>query len=70
MIRFSGSVDGWLIRRLDPDSNPIDIMDLPKERDEERLLHAMGAEAANVHSLSLLLLATGRGAVSPGHGPK
>jgi hypothetical protein len=34
---------------LDPDSHPIDIMDLPKERDEARLLHAMGAEAANVH---------------------
>jgi hypothetical protein len=39
----------WLIRRLDPDSHPIDIMDLPKQRDEARLLHAMGAEAANVH---------------------
>lgn len=44
--RISGR---WLIRRLHPDSNPIDIMDLPKERDEARLLHAMGAEAANVH---------------------
>jgi len=39
----------WLIRRLDPDSQLIDIMDLPKQRDEARLLHAMGAEAANVH---------------------
>lgn len=39
----------WLIRRLSPDSNPIEIADLPKERDEEKLLHAMGAEAANVH---------------------
>jgi hypothetical protein len=39
----------WLIRRLDPDSHPIDILNLPKERDEARLLHAMGAEAANVH---------------------
>lgn len=39
----------WLIRRLAPDSNPIDILDLPTERDEARLLHAMGAEAANVH---------------------
>jgi Uncharacterized protein conserved in bacteria (DUF2252) len=44
--RIHGS---WLIRRLAPDSNPIDIMDLPRERDEGRLLHAMGAEAANVH---------------------
>jgi hypothetical protein len=39
----------WLIRRLSPDSNPIEIKDLPKKRDEEALLHAMGREAANVH---------------------
>jgi Uncharacterized protein conserved in bacteria (DUF2252) len=39
----------WLIRRLSPDSNPIEIDDLPKERDEYALLHAMGKEAANVH---------------------
>jgi uncharacterized protein (DUF2252 family) len=42
-------VGTWLIRRLSPDSNPIDIDDLPKERDEETLLKAMGSEAANVH---------------------
>jgi hypothetical protein len=43
-------IDGdWLIRRLSPDSNPIDIQELPKHRDEEMLLHAMGSEAANVH---------------------
>jgi hypothetical protein len=40
---------GWLTRRLSPDSNPIEVEDLPKERDEEKLLYAMGAEAANVH---------------------
>lgn len=39
----------WLVRRLSPDSNPIEIADLPKERTEETLLHAMGREAANVH---------------------
>jgi uncharacterized protein DUF2252 len=39
----------WLIRRLSPDSNPIDIQTLPKHRDEQMLLHAMGSEAANVH---------------------
>ena len=39
----------WLIRRLSPDSNPIDIQTLAKNSDEEMLLHAMGAEAANVH---------------------
>lgn len=39
----------WVIRRLSPDSNPIDIQTLPKHRDEQLLLHSMGAEAANVH---------------------
>jgi hypothetical protein len=39
----------WLIRRLSPDSNPIDIQRLPKHRDEYLLLRAMGSEAANVH---------------------
>ena len=43
-------IDGlWLIRRLSPDSNPIDIQALPKYRDEKTLLSAMGSEAANVH---------------------
>jgi hypothetical protein len=42
-------VGRWLIRRLTPDSNPIDIMNLPKARDESRLLGAMGTEAANAH---------------------
>jgi hypothetical protein len=39
----------WLIRRLSPDSNPIDIQTLPKHRDEHMILQAMGSEAANVH---------------------
>lgn len=43
-------IDGrWLIRRLSPDANPIDLDDLPAERDETVLLTAMGTEAANVH---------------------
>ena len=43
-------IDGpWLIRRLSPDSNPIDIQTLPKHSDEKMLLTAMGSEAANVH---------------------
>jgi hypothetical protein len=43
-------IDGsWLVRRLSPDSNPIDIQTLPKHGDELKLLHSMGAEAANVH---------------------
>jgi uncharacterized protein DUF2252 len=39
----------WLVRRLAPDCSRIDLAELPKERDEERLLHAMGWETANVH---------------------
>jgi uncharacterized protein (DUF2252 family) len=46
---FQTLVGSWLIRRLSPDSNPIDIARLPKQRDEETLLRAMGSEAANVH---------------------
>lgn len=43
-------IDGaWLIRRLSPDSNPIDIQTLPKHSDEEVLLTAMGSETANIH---------------------
>jgi hypothetical protein len=46
---YQEMVGTWLIRRLSPDANPIEIEDLPKKRDEMILLHAMGAEAANVH---------------------
>jgi len=46
---FQRVVSGWLIRRLSPDSNPIDIIGLARYADQERLLHAMGSEAANVH---------------------
>jgi hypothetical protein len=41
--------ENWLVRRLSPDSNPIEIDKLPKKRDEYTLLRAMGREAANVH---------------------
>jgi hypothetical protein len=46
---FQKIVGTWLIRRLSPDSNPIEISRLPKEREEDTLLVAMGSEAANVH---------------------
>ena len=39
----------WIIRRLSPDSNPIELADLPDERDDEVLLYAMAQEVANVH---------------------
>ena len=46
---FQVILGSWLIRRLSPDSNPIDIQTLPKHSDEQTILQAMGAEAANVH---------------------
>jgi hypothetical protein len=39
----------WIVRRLAPDCSRIELSALPKERDEQRLLHAMGFETANVH---------------------
>lgn len=45
-FRFS---DGWLIRRIGPHCSRIDVSWLPQQRDEARLLHAMGHETANVH---------------------
>jgi hypothetical protein len=39
----------WIVRRLAPDCSRIELSALPKERDELRLLHAMGCETANVH---------------------
>ncbi|HEX8071553.1 MAG TPA: DUF2252 family protein [Pyrinomonadaceae bacterium] len=39
----------WLVRRLAPDCQRIDLKALAKRRDEYRLLRAMGRETANVH---------------------
>jgi uncharacterized protein DUF2252 len=39
----------WIVRRLAPHCTRIELSALPKERDETRLLHAMGWETANVH---------------------
>jgi Uncharacterized protein conserved in bacteria (DUF2252) len=41
--------EGWVVRRLAPDCSKIELANMPKRRDEERLLHAMGFETANVH---------------------
>jgi hypothetical protein len=46
---FQRTSGPWILRRLSPDSNPIEISDLPKNRDEEHLLRAMGCEVANAH---------------------
>jgi hypothetical protein len=39
----------WIVRRLAPDCSRIELSALPKERDELRLLNAMGWETANIH---------------------
>ena len=39
----------WIVRRLAPDCSRIELSALPQERDELRLLHAMGWETANIH---------------------
>jgi hypothetical protein len=40
---------GWIVRRLAPDCSRIELADLPRSRDEEKLLRAMGWETANIH---------------------
>jgi hypothetical protein len=39
----------WIVRRLAPDCSRVELSSMPKERDETRLLRAMGFETANVH---------------------
>jgi hypothetical protein len=39
----------WIVRRLAPDCSRIELTDLPRTHDEEKLLRAMGAETANMH---------------------
>jgi hypothetical protein len=41
--------ENWVIRRLAPDCSRIELASLPTDRDEERLLYAMGWETANIH---------------------
>jgi len=41
--------DGWIVRRLAPDCSRIELGALSRDRDEYRLLRAMGRETANVH---------------------
>jgi len=45
-VRFHGH---WLVRRLAPDCSRIELVSLPRERDEARLLYDMGWETANMH---------------------
>ncbi|MBC7451610.1 MAG: DUF2252 family protein [Cytophagales bacterium] len=39
----------WLVRRMSPSCSRIEIADLPKKRDELKLLYSMGFETANIH---------------------
>jgi len=39
----------WIVRRLAPDCSRVELSELPEEREETRLLRAMGWETANVH---------------------
>ena len=39
----------WIVRRLAPDCSHVELSSMPRERDESKLLHAMGFETANVH---------------------
>jgi uncharacterized protein (DUF2252 family) len=39
----------WLVRQLAPDSSPIDIETLRGQKNQDKLLHAMAWEAANIH---------------------
>jgi hypothetical protein len=39
----------WILRRLAPDCSRIELTSLPKYREEDRLLSAMGWETANIH---------------------
>ena len=39
----------WIVRRLAPDCTRVELNELPAEREETRLLRAMGWETANVH---------------------
>jgi Ser/Thr protein kinase RdoA (MazF antagonist) len=45
-VRLQGN---WIVRRLAPDCSKINLAMFPRERDETRLLHAMGWETANLH---------------------
>ncbi|MGD0578974.1 MAG: DUF2252 family protein [Bryobacteraceae bacterium] len=46
---FLRQLDNWIGRRLSPSNCRIEVIDLPKGQDVERLLHAMGFETANLH---------------------
>jgi hypothetical protein len=46
---FLRQQDNWIGRRISPSNSRIEIIDLPREKEVERLLRVMGFETANVH---------------------
>jgi hypothetical protein len=44
--------DGWIVRRLAPDCRGIELETVPDDRDELKLLRAMGWETGNLHLAS------------------
>jgi hypothetical protein len=46
---YYDTCQGWLVRRLGPDCNRLDISDLSHHQDRTLLLRCMGAETANIH---------------------
>jgi Uncharacterized protein conserved in bacteria (DUF2252) len=49
---FFASTRDWVVRRLAPDCTSVNLKDMPKRRDERRLLQSMGWETANLHASS------------------
>lgn len=45
-VHLSGK---WLVHQLAPDSSPIEIENMSGQKDQDKLLHAMAWETANVH---------------------
>ena len=48
----------WIVRRLAPDCSRIEVDDLPKRRNERKLVRAMGWETANLHLATPRVCAT------------
>ncbi len=46
---FLWTQGGWILRRLSPYCSRIELRQMPRSRDEQKLLRTMGYELANVH---------------------
>jgi hypothetical protein len=46
---FLAVQEGWVLRRLSPYCSRIELSQMPRGHDEEKLLRAMGRELANIH---------------------